>query len=130
MQIEDLEFDLSSKPAPLGMQGDAGALAENLTALVREAREHGTNLILMTYPSKDPSFYHWANSITRSAARQTDTSLIDLTATFKPHCPKSECPAFLLPDQHPTARGYRLVAETILRRLTLPPKPGRGRNLR
>ena len=38
---------------------------------------------------------------------------IDVTAVFAARCPNDECPDLLLPDGHPNAAGYALVADTV-----------------
>ena len=58
-------------------------------------------------------FYGIANPVIREAAARTETPLIDVASRFRPLCPKSECAELFFADHHPTAQGYRLVAETV-----------------
>ena len=59
----------------------------------------------------------------RIAVEGTTTPLIDMAAVFESYCPAEPCPRFLYRDHHPTAEGYRLMAEQLVERrvLTLPP---------
>jgi len=111
------EFDMGFKTAYFGLQGDAGALKENLHRLADQARAAGSPFYLMTYPARH-DLYGLANSAIAAAARETGTPLIDLTEVFEPICPERACPEALFPDGHPLARGYRIVAETITKRLS------------
>ena len=70
----------------------------------------------MTYPSNHGA-YGRANVAIRAAAGEAGPTLIDLEEVFRPLCPREECTEWLYKDQHPRARGHRLVAETILARL-------------
>jgi lysophospholipase L1-like esterase len=90
----------------------AGDLERNLGALVEQARRRGIEITLLTYASKG-WFYGRASAAIRNAARETGASLIDVAPAFESICPTGDCREFFFPDGHPTARGYRLVAETV-----------------
>jgi lysophospholipase L1-like esterase len=118
----------------------ATGLARNLRAIVRQTRDSGAELILMTYASGWGP-YGVANTVIEGVARETGTPFIDLAAAFAGRCPpcsrrgmpsylclkpkscadvcasRDSCTDFLFEDHHPTARGYRLVAEAIVAHL-------------
>jgi lysophospholipase L1-like esterase len=118
----DREFEMGYVRADPGLESDYHSLEVNLRRLVERAREGGGRLYLMTYPSR-AEFYGVASGAIAEAAADTGTPLIDLAAVFDPFCPKEPCPDILFPDHHPKARGYRLVAETLLFHLSEPPSP-------
>jgi len=111
----DVEFAMGWTRATRQADHDQ-RLQENLRAIVEIVRTHGAEPVFMTYPS--PMWnYGDASRFIRAAAADTGTRLIDLAAVFAPECPKEPCPVWLYADHHPTARGYRLIAETLLREL-------------
>jgi lysophospholipase L1-like esterase len=111
----DVEFDLGWTRAPRQVDHDQ-RLEENLRALVEDARAFGAEAVFMTYPSRMAN-YGDASRFLRSVADGTGARLIDLGAVFEPECPKEPCPDWLFTDHHPTARGYYLMAETLVREL-------------
>lgn len=115
-RLGDLEFDMSFEKAEPGLQGDGIALEENLRRLIEQARGAETSIYLMTYPSTR-NFYTSASQAIVAVALQTGAPLINLAAIFEQLCPTGNCPDTLYPDGHPTASGYRTVAEAILKRL-------------
>ena len=88
-------------------------LLANLEAVAHATTEAGARLLLMTYPT-DVKVYGFANRSIRRVAIRSDTPLIDLRAAFRPLCPRTACRDLLFRDGHPNARGYALVAETIV----------------
>lgn len=88
-------------------------LVANLTAIAEEARRFNTHLILLTHPSGEAN-YGDGGRLTRIAAELAAVPLVDMQAVFAPLCPKEPCPELFFADHHPTARGYRLMAETLL----------------
>ena len=88
-------------------------LRTNIEAMADEARKAGIRLLLLTYASEGRA-YGAANKVIRATARATETPLIDLGAAFRASCPDGSCPDLLFRDQHPTAKGYRRAATTIL----------------
>jgi lysophospholipase L1-like esterase len=114
-QIGDLSFRFTWRKAARN-GADEEALRSNLHALVREAASAGTELVLMTYPSRVAN-YGGASVFTREVAEATNTRLVDLAHIFAEVCPQEPCPQFLLKDHHPNANGYRLIAETLVREL-------------
>jgi len=113
----DEEFDAPYEPADPGERGDRESLARNLAALVDQAAAFGTEIHLLTYPSRW-GFYGVANRAIREVAKATGTPLVDLEEAFAPLCPEPYCPKYLfVGNHHPNARGYGVMAETIVARL-------------
>lgn len=96
------------------------ALQENLVAMAAAARAAGAAVAFVTYPS-DEVFYGHANTVIVRAAAAAGVPLIDVAAAFRHACPGHACPDLLRADQHPTARGYEVTAETIKQELRLLP---------
>lgn len=117
MRVGDQEFDVSFHTRQDGHAGIGKALHSNLERLIAEARKRGTKVYLMSYPGSI-DFYPLTNPIIRSVAQGTRTPLIDLAAVFAPFCPRPECPQLLFLDHHAKPGGYRLVAETLMARLS------------
>jgi lysophospholipase L1-like esterase len=113
----DMEIALGwrRRTGPAG-EREMNRLLANLHALVDHGREHGVRLVLLTYPSRF-GLYTLPNFVIREFVRTTGAPLVDLAEVFEPLCPAEACPELLFPDHHPTARGHRLIAETLLQRL-------------
>lgn len=111
----NVEFAMGWTPEPGQVDFDE-RLEENLRALAEYARDYGAEPVFMTYPSRLWN-YGDASQFIRAAAADTGTRLIDLAAVFEPECPDEPCPDWLYKDHHPTARGYYLIAETLVRTL-------------
>lgn len=111
----DVEFTLGFSEGPRQVDHDQ-RLAENLRAVAESVRSFGAEPVLMTYPSRMWN-YGDASRFIRAVAAYTGTRLVDLAAVFEPECPDEPCPDWLYPDHHPTARGYHLIAETLVREL-------------
>jgi lysophospholipase L1-like esterase len=92
-------------------------LDANLRALVDEVRRFGATPVLMTYASRQWN-YGEASQVIRSVARDTGTRLVDAADAVAVACPSEPCPTYLYGDHHPTAQGYRLMAEALARELT------------
>lgn len=116
VRFGDEEFQLGFERAEEGLEVGGEQLEENLFWIVGHAREAGVPLALMTYPGRF-GLYAAANVRTRRAALVTGVPLVDLALTFQPLCPRQECPDWLFRDLHPKARGYGVVARTLLGRL-------------
>jgi hypothetical protein len=71
----------------------------------------------MTYPSRFKPAYQTANRLIRQTAKGSGIELVDLELVFEDVCPDEECPEFLFPDHHPRARGYHVIAETLVEHL-------------
>jgi lysophospholipase L1-like esterase len=111
----DVEFEMGWREASRQPDHDARLVA-NLGALADTARAFGAEPVFMTYPSRMWN-YGDAGRLTRAAAAASGVRLIDLASVFEPLCPKEPCPQWLYPDHHPTAGGYRKIAETLVREL-------------
>lgn len=111
----DVEFPMGWT-AETGRRDNDQQLQANLRALVDTAREFGTEPLLMTYPSRMWNLGD-ASRVIRIAAADTGTRLVDLAAVFDPGCPAEPCPDWLHRDHHPTAGGYRLIADALVREL-------------
>lgn len=93
-------------------KGWPAGLRANLQAMISDARKAGVEPVLLTYPSEGAT-YGEVNRVIRETAAITRTRLIDLGAEFLRACPSQQCPELFFPDQHPTAAGHRLAAETL-----------------
>lgn len=111
----DVEFSMGFSKAPRQADHDE-RLEENLRAVAEIARSFAAEPVFMTYPSRMWN-YGDASRFLRSAAAATNTRLIDLATVFAPQCPQEPCPDWLYEDHHPTARGYHLIAETLVQEL-------------
>ncbi len=111
----DVEFEMGFEKGPIQTH-HIEHLRENLLALVAQVRNFGAEPVLMTYPSRMWN-YGDANEAIVQVAGETQARLVDAAAAFTPACPSEPCPALLFPDHHPTARGYQLMAETLVREL-------------
>ncbi|MCX8071219.1 MAG: SGNH/GDSL hydrolase family protein [Candidatus Binatia bacterium] len=106
------EFELGHKMAPAGVPDWMKRVEANLRAIIAAARWWNIPLILMTYPSGS-FIYGAANDVVRKVARSTGTPLVDVTDDFAQTCPEWSCDE-LFPDQHPTEKGHRRVAEALV----------------
>ncbi|MEO8755382.1 MAG: SGNH/GDSL hydrolase family protein [Casimicrobiaceae bacterium] len=95
-------------------------LQRNLELMSDEARQAEVKLVLLTYPSEQPD-YRFANAVVRTTAARIHRPLVDLGAEFLRRCPDRSCPDLFLPDHHPTAKGYEIVASVIAHDLTPTP---------
>lgn len=111
------EFEMGFVAAKEGLRGDRESLVRNLRTLVAQAEQAEIRLYLMSYPARD-KLYTVVNPTIREIAQSTDAPFVDLTAVFQGLCPERECPEFLFADGHPNAAGYRIVAETLVGRLS------------
>jgi lysophospholipase L1-like esterase len=91
--------------------GGARRMPANLAAILATARSRGVTPVLLTYPSR-ASLYAFASQRARAAGRRTGVRVVDLARVFERRCPDEPCD-LLRDDGHPTAAGYRLVAETL-----------------
>lgn len=112
----DVEIPLGFRKASRQSDHDA-ALTENLGALAELVRDSGATPVFMTYPSRMWN-YGDAGRFIREVANSSDTRLVDLAAVFEPVCPQEPCEEWLYKDHHPTAQGYRLIVETLVRELS------------
>jgi len=116
IRFGDEEFSMGYEAGEGAERGNPRTLFFDLITIVEHARAFGVPIHLMTYPARW-NIYESANGIIRRAAKRSGAPLIDLARVFEPLCAEEECPKYLLRDDHPNERGYRVVAETILDRL-------------
>ncbi len=88
-------------------------LERGLRKLVEKTQSAGVPMAILNYASRW-GLYPFANPIIDRVAEETKTLWVDVTGAFEPLCSTSDCPDFLLRDQHPTARGQRVVAESTI----------------
>lgn len=112
----DTVFALGFEPARGQPPQYRQHLEANLHTLVDEVRRAGATPVLMTYASRMWN-YGEANVVIRQVARETGARLVDAAAVIEPACASEPCPDVLYADHHPTAGGYRLMAEALLRDL-------------
>jgi lysophospholipase L1-like esterase len=99
-------------------QQRSAQLRENLRAIVEQARERATPIVLMTYPTQQQrGFYRRASQVIAKTARELDAPLVDLRREFAQQCPDLACEELLFPDRHPKRPGYRIVADAVAREL-------------
>lgn len=116
VRIDDLTLTTRWKARPTGVRGWTRDLRPNLLAIVGEIRAAGAEPVLVAYGA-DTTVYAGASAAIRDVARMTQTPLVDPAPIFAARCPTPPC-ALLLPDGHPTARGYDLIAELVAGGLT------------
>ena len=110
-------FRARGEPAAPG-QAERG-LRKSLRTLAAMTRESGALLVALTYPSSE-GLYQLANEVIRSEMKAQHT-LIDVNRTFEVVCRnEAECDPLFLPDRHPTAKGYGIVASVLSRELAAP----------
>ncbi len=110
------EFEMGWTATYIGAHRWVPDLHKNLQSIARQVNDYGADLVLMTYSSHSKP-YRPANYVIRAAAEAPGTKLVDVDAAMRPHCPQEPCPEFIFEDHHPTARGYRVAAETIVAQL-------------
>jgi lysophospholipase L1-like esterase len=106
----ELAFDWKPRGSGGGSETES-----NLTAMIDAVRDAGAQPILVTYASAN-WFYSPASAVIRRVAAATQTRLVDLAPAFAMRCVGPPCP-LLFPDGHPSASGYALAAEIVLREL-------------
>lgn len=122
LQYEGEVFELGHTAAESVRPETGDDLEKNLAALTRIARSRGVGLVFVTYASGE-LFYAAAGMYMQKVAAQTRTPLIPLRPAFRKSVCKTEpCPEWIFPEStpgkhHPTARGYELVAEVVMREL-------------
>ena len=99
-----------------GQRDNEAELEADLRGLADLVRAFGAEPVFMTYPSR-MSNYGGASRAIRAAAADSATRLVDLAAVFESVCPTEPCPNWLYPDHHPTAAGYAVIAQTLVREL-------------
>lgn len=113
----DVEFSLGWKP----LKSCSGAetyveLETNLRTLADLVRSSGAEPVFLTYASAMWNYGDAARAL-RNAAAASGVRLIDAAVPIAAVCPAEPCPDWLYPDHHPTAGGYRLMAEEVVRAL-------------
>jgi lysophospholipase L1-like esterase len=93
-------------------------LTENCAAITQQARAAGVIPIFLTY-AYQADVYEGANETVRKAAALAGAPLVDLQPVFRQQCPKGECPDLYYPTQHPTPKGHRWIATSLLERLVV-----------
>jgi lysophospholipase L1-like esterase len=114
----DVEFSLGWRRLA---QLRAGAetyvqLRTNLLTLAGIVRSFGAEPLFLTYASAMWN-YGDASHALRSAAADSGVRVIDAAVPIAAVCPAEPCPDWLYADHHPTAAGYRVMAEEVVRAL-------------
>jgi lysophospholipase L1-like esterase len=113
----DVEFALGWKPLVHNRGADTYVeLETNLRTLADIVRSHGAEPVFLTYGSGMWN-YGDASTAMRKAAAADGVRLIDAAPPIAAVCPVEPCSDWLYADHHPTAAGYRLIAEEVLRSL-------------
>lgn len=113
------EVDLTP-PSPRWSKGGRWRedLMENLVAITRLVTNADARVILLTYPAS-LGIYPQANQVTRAAAKQTRTTLVDLGYKFLRTCPGKKCEDLFYFDYHPKLKGHQLAAQLMVKQLNL-----------
>lgn len=111
VRVDDVTLTTRWKARPTGVRSWTRDLRPNLLAIVGEIRAAGAQPMLVTYGA-DTTVYAGASAAIRDVARMTQTPLVDPAPLFAARCPMPPC-ALLMPDGHPTAAGYALIAELV-----------------
>ena len=111
-RLGDHEFVLGWERAAQSDWSYGKKLKDNLIFLFEQAEMRGVRLVLLTYASRLGPGNN--NDLIRKVASETGVRLIDLEKAFQPVCPRSSCPEWFLRDRHPNAKGYRLIAKTLV----------------
>jgi lysophospholipase L1-like esterase len=113
----DVEFALGWKPLVHNRGADTYVeLETNLRTLTDIVRSHGAEPVFLTYASTMWN-YGDASTAMRKAAEANGVRLVDAAPPVAAVCPAEPCPDWLYSDHHPTAAGYRLVAEAVMHSL-------------
>jgi lysophospholipase L1-like esterase len=116
------KFELGFEKAAPGTLSRPGIkLQANIEHMVGVANESGARMLLMTYASTLP-VYATASQKLRDAADASEAELVDNGPVFRELCPETDCPDYLFPDHHPNANGYRVMADSIVRKLNAAPR--------
>lgn len=109
----DVEFSLGGQRGrPRGAETYV-ELEMNLRKLADIARSYGAEPVFLTYASAMWN-YGDASRALRKAAAASGVRLIDAALAIAAMCPAEPCPDLLYHDHHPTAGGYRLMAEEVV----------------
>jgi len=90
------------------------SIAVDFARIRRICAEHGTRLVLVTYPIEVPFVLRDVNPSIRSFAEENHTPLADLEKTFIPLFPKLGRETLQFSDAHATAVGNYEVARLVL----------------
>lgn len=111
VRVGDRDFDFGFQRGSVNMFLAEQQLSRNLLKLRDLSLASGARALFMTYPGRY-ELYGRANRAIRLAA-DAGLPLLDLKEIFRDPCPLEKCPELLFEDQHPNAKGYRLVARQI-----------------
>jgi len=90
------------------------SLAVDFRRILRICTEHGTKLVLVTYPIEVPFVLNSVNPSIRGFAEGSGTALADLERTFLPLLSRLGREKLQFPDGHATAIGNYEVARLVL----------------
>lgn len=97
-----------------GRRGDAEVLRHNVSKIVERILRHGSEPVLLTYPSSH-EWYGLSNEILRREAGRRALRLVDIAAGLRSRCPEPlNCPELFFPDQHAKQPGYAIAARTLV----------------
>ncbi len=114
-------FEAGHDLAPTGRPSLPENLRRNLTAIIEKARARNVRLFLLDYAS-NMGLYSLTSRILGEVGAETRTSVFRLRPIFLSVCPKEPCPEWIFPQghpahDHPTEKGYDLVASTVAQEL-------------
>jgi hypothetical protein len=110
----EMGFERSETPHFLGDVG--GGLERNLASIPALAREHGVQLLLLTYASEG-HLCGTSSVHVRRATADTGTPLLELRPVLATRRPEDECEELYFPDGHLLPERCRLIAAAVAEKL-------------
>jgi lysophospholipase L1-like esterase len=87
-----------------------------LERIATRCREHGAQVVLMTY-AESGGDYSTVNAVLRESARALDVPLVDHELGFHERIAAEGYETLMMNDHHPNARGYGLMAAAVAEEL-------------
>lgn len=120
LSFNNARFELS--PISGDTHNTKELIKHNILSAQSVSHKANARFYVLSYASKQ-HFYGVANRIFRSMAKASTIALLDLEPAISAQCHTADCPVLFFPDQHPTAKGYALMAEQIAQYLLARDEP-------
>jgi hypothetical protein len=104
---------IAGEPGVRDDEPAAATLVDHLEQIVRYCRSHGAEPLLVTYPFHGDA----VEKAQRTAARETGSTLVEVTARFDQLLSEHPREEFFVLDGHCNDVGYRSIAEEVARSL-------------